>query len=360
MSTSVFLPNYTIGTDAYEQIAEICKPFGNKITLIGGETALHKSSNAIHQALEETEFQVLEEIIYGHDATYENVSRLEKIAAVQQADMLFAVGGGRAVDTVKTLAEKLNKPIFTFPTIASNCAANTAVSVMYEENGEMAGLFFLKSPAKHCFIHTGIIAEAPDQYLWAGIADAISKEYESAFSARDKELNYNDALGVQVVKHSAARLMHYGKDALTSCKENRASFALEQVCLDILMTTALTSVLVQNDYNSSAAHSFYYGATVLESCETHLHGEIVCYGVLVLLTMDQQIDERNRLYAFMDSIGLSTSLQAIGVQSEAALDLLLNKAMTTVDIQCAPYTITKQRYLEAIHELEAYQSTLTV
>lgn len=357
MANSVFLPNYTIGTDAYDAIGAICHTFGTKVAIIGGQTALEKSIDKIKASLAKTDFILTDVQVYGDDATYEHVERLQAIPTVQEADLIFAVGGGRAVDTVKTLAERMAKPVFTFPTIASNCAPNTAVSVMYKATGEMDGLFFLNAPPKHCFIDTEIIAEAPSVYLWAGIADAISKEYESAFSSRGKTLAYTDALGVQVAQNSADRLMTYGKDALDSCTENKTSFALEQVALDILMTTALTSVLVDNDYNSNAAHSFYYGSTVVEGCESHLHGEIVCYGVLLLLTMDGQIEARNRLYDFMRRVDLSVSLEQIGVKNEEEVERILDKALTTVDIDCSPYPITKELYKQAIADLEAYHQT---
>ena len=47
--------------------------------------------------------------------------------------MVFAVGGGRAIDTCKTLCDMENKPVFSFPTIASNCSPVTAVCVIYDD-----------------------------------------------------------------------------------------------------------------------------------------------------------------------------------------------------------------------------------
>ena len=35
-----------------------------------------------------------------------------------------------------------------------------------------------KAPAIHTFINTKIIAESPEKLMWAGIGDALSKEYE--------------------------------------------------------------------------------------------------------------------------------------------------------------------------------------
>ena len=54
---------------------------------------------------------------YGGEASVENIAKLQP--QVAQADMLFAVGGGKAIDTCKVLAHETNRPFFTFPTIAS-------------------------------------------------------------------------------------------------------------------------------------------------------------------------------------------------------------------------------------------------
>ncbi|MCI6736002.1 MAG: glycerol dehydrogenase, partial [Aerococcus urinaeequi] len=64
---------------------------------------------------------------------------------------------------------------------------------------ESAGSYRLHAPAVHSFADSSIIAEAPEQYIWAGIGDAISKEVEVSFSAEGRELAYNNTIGVHIV-----------------------------------------------------------------------------------------------------------------------------------------------------------------
>ncbi len=144
------LPNYTIGTDAYEKVNDIVKSYGTKAVLIGGKTALAKAEHKIKSALTQDVF-VIDSLWYGGNSTYENVARLLQEESVQAAEVLFAVGGGRVCDTVKVVGEKLAKPVFTFPTIGSNCSPVTAVCVIYTEAGEMQGLFFPSKPPVHAF-----------------------------------------------------------------------------------------------------------------------------------------------------------------------------------------------------------------
>ena len=92
------------------------------------------------KALEGTDVEILDFIWYGGNSTYENTEALKNNPTVQAADMVFGVGGGRAVDTCKVFCDQLDKPLFTFPTIASNCAACTAISVCGMASGSVCSL----------------------------------------------------------------------------------------------------------------------------------------------------------------------------------------------------------------------------
>lgn len=353
-SYSIFLPSYTIGLDAYKKVGEICSSFGKTVIVIGGKTALDKAKESIKKAVSNSSLEILDFIWYGGDATYENVEMLKENPMVQKADMVFAVGGGRAVDTCKVLAHKINKPIFTFPTIASNCAPSTSVCVMYDNKGVFKELYFRDQPANHIFICTKIIAEAPKNFLWAGIGDALSKQYECTFSSRNDDLEHYNALGVQISKICAEPLIKYGKKALEDNEAKNTGYELEQVVLDIIISTGLVSKLVINDYNSNLAHSLYYGMTVLKQIEEkHLHGEVVAYGVLVLLLCDKQYYELAKLYKFYKSIGLPTKLADLDVAKEE-LGPVITKALQTEDIVHSPYKITYEMVENSILELEKY------
>lgn len=359
MSLSINLPSISIGTDAYENIEKYCLPYGIKAVVIGGKKALNAAQEAIEKSVEDSKIMITDVLWYGGEATYSNVDRLSEEKAVQNADIIFGVGGGRAVDTTKTLSHKIGKPVFTFPTLASNCAPVTEVCVMYKDNGEMGGLYFSEGPT-HSFIHSQVIAEAPTEYLWAGIGDALSKQIESDFSARNQELEYKDYLGVTVASRTNTALINYGERAMESANNNEVSDALERIALEIILTTGLTSVLVDNNYNSNLAHAFYYGTTAVPAGEKHEHGVLVCYGVLVLLTLDKQYKERDTLYGFMKRINLPTTLEEVSITTEEDLSKVLDKAMGMKDLKVVPYEITRESVYKAIQEVESLEKTFSV
>ena len=356
MANTVFLPSYTIGGDAYKEINKICTPYGKKAVVIGGKTAISKAKQALVDAIQNTDLEIIDFVWYGGDSTYANINALAENPKFQEADMVFAVGGGRAIDTCKTLCDIKNKPVFSFPTIASNCSPVTAVCVIYDdETHAFKELYFPKKSPIHCFINTQIISEAPYTFIWAGIGDALSKQYEAGFSSRGDELDHTNGLGVQISKNCSTQLIKYGFDALNAVKNHKPNHALEQVVSIIIVSTGLVSVLVNNDYNSCLAHSIYYGCTMLKVCEEkHLHGELVSYGVLILLLMDKQEEEFKKVFNFNKSVNLPTCLKDIDINTEADLNTVLDKTMTTNDIVHVPYKITREMIYDAIMQLEQY------
>ena len=116
-SYTVYLPNYSVGPDCYKEIPAVVARYGKKVVLIGGKTALSKAQDEILAAVKDV-LEVTGVVWYGGNSTYENVELLMNTKEVQEADMVFAVGGGRAVDTCKTMSAKMGKPVFAFPTIA--------------------------------------------------------------------------------------------------------------------------------------------------------------------------------------------------------------------------------------------------
>ena len=221
MANTVFLPSYTIGGDAYKEINKICTPYGKKAVVIGGKTAISKAKQALVDAIQNTDLEIIDFVWYGGDSTYANVNALAENPKFQEADMVFAVGGGRAIDTCKTLCDMKNKPVFSFPTIASNCSPVTAVCVIYDdETHAFKELYFPKKSPIHCFINTQIISEAPYNFIWAGIGDALSKQYEAGFSSRGDELDHTNGLGVQISRNCSTQLIKYGLDALNAVKNH--------------------------------------------------------------------------------------------------------------------------------------------
>ncbi len=354
---AVYLPAYSIGEHAYEQIAEVCGTYGQTAVLIGGKKALEAAEAKIRQAVE-GRIQVLAALWYGGECSEENVALLMAQPALQAAAMVFAVGGGKALDTGKCLAEKLGKPVFTFPTIASTCAACTAVSILYEPDGRFKAPFFLERPPRHAFLDMEILAESPSRYMWAGLGDTYAKYFEATVSSRGEQLPHYTALGIAMSSMCLTPLLTYGQQALQDQEAHRSSYALEQTVLAIIVSTAIVSILVTKeriiDYNTGLAHAVFYALTRfpdLKLEENHLHGEVVGFGVLVLLLVDGQREMFKRMYDFNRSVKLPIRLEDIDV-TEADLARLIPQVLQMPDIAHNPYPVTEEMLWQAFTELQ--------
>ena len=208
-------------------------------------------------------------------------------------------------------------------------------------------------------IHSSNIADSPEELLWAGIGDALSKECEAVFASKEDELSHTPMMGVQLSKICTTPLVEYGKKALDDLRANKVSYELEQVALDIIISTGLVSNMVSAApkyyYNSSLAHCVYYGSTVTKGGEKHLHGEIVSLGVLCLLTFGKEYEERERIAKFNLSMGLPVCFEDIEI-TEDDFDAMAEKAMTTTEWDFKPENagVTKESFIQCMKETDEY------
>ena len=351
----VHLPSYSIGDHIYDKIGPVCESYGKAVLLIGGKRALAAAETKIRSYVEKTNLKIIGVELYGNDCTYANVEKLRQLPVYQQADMVFGVGGGKALDTVKCLCITDDKPVFTFPTIASNCAACTSVSIMYNDDGTFLKPNFFVRPAMHAFIDTEIIAKAPVQYMWAGIGDTYAKYYEATISSRNERLEHFTSLGVALSVMCRDPLLEYGVKALADHRQGLCTYDVEQIVLAIVVTTGIASIFLTKDftpdYNSGLAHAIFYALTsypVIE--EKHLHGEVVGFGVLFALLVDGQYDEFEKIYTLNKQLGLPTSLAQIEITEEQWAESI-NRIPEMSDVKHYPYRVTKEMLTTAIQQL---------
>ena len=352
----VHLPSYSIGDKIYEKIGPVCESYGKKVLVIGGRKALAAAYDKIAAYVAQTNLEIIGTEIYGENCTYATVERLRALPLYQEADMVFGVGGGKALDTVKCLCIPDDKPVFSFPTIASNCAATTSVSILYNQDGTFLKPHFFIRPVMHAFIDTQIIAQAPSQYMWAGIGDTYAKYYEALISSRDERLEHFTAVGVAVSQMCRDPLLLYSAQALEDHKQGLCTYAVEQVVLAIVVTTGIASIFLTKDYtpdyNSGLAHAIFYALTaypVIE--ERHLHGEVVAFGILIALLVDGQKEEFEKIYELNKSIGLPTRLSDIEI-TPAQWEECLDRIPTMSDVAHYPYKVTRPMLEDAMKTLE--------
>lgn len=351
---SNYFSNYTISKEAYKQVAQECKLYGKTALLIGGEKALKAGKSKLEKALEGTEISILGEILHKGEATYKSMEEYLIIAQEKKVDMIFGMGGGKALDSAKGTAEKGNLPVFTFPTIAATCAATSALSVVYTQEGHFDSFYSFKKPPRHCFMDLEIIANAPSEFLRAGMGDTIGKHFECHFSSRGDELAHSSYLGREISNLCYAPLANHGVAGLEDCKNHMVSEALGECVLANIVSTGLVSLMVKDEYNSALAHATYYGLVSIKGFEEeNLHGDVVAYGVLVQLAVDGQMDKCKELKMFLDKLGIRTKLKDMGViLSKEGLDSTMDAILAGPDLVHIPYEINKDMLFQGLEIVE--------
>ena len=352
-TSSVILPRYTIGPEAYEAVPAVLSPLGQRIFLIGGEKALAAGLPLFKQAISGTGITLTEAAGYAGPCTIDDAKALAARALGQNAQVIAGMGGGKAIDTAKACAHFAGLPVITLPTIAATCAAVTALSVMYHEDGAFDQFQFLAGPPEFAFIHTGIIAHAPAKYLRAGMGDAIAKYFESSFSARNEVLSYKDALGLSIARTCYEPLSRLGEKALRDCEGGMDSPEFREAVQSVIVSTGLVSLLVRENFNGALAHSLFYAMEDMPQIKACLHGDVVAWGTLVQMMMDGQEEEVREVLHLLKRLKTPVTLYEMGLDTASPIFL---KAVENVpglpDMRCLPYQVTAQMVLEAVQKLE--------
>lgn len=347
-----YFADYTIGKDAYENIKNVCNYLGKRALVVGGETALSKSWDKLSAAM--TEFEIVDKVIYGKECTRQNVQALYENYKNSGVDFVVGVGGGKAIDTSKCLANMLGVKIITIPTIVSTCAASSALAVMYTESHAFDGFWYFDAPAYHTFIDTCIVGEAPIEFFRAGIGDTLAKYYEVEFSARGREKTFKDEMGLSISRMCNEPLLRLAAGAFEDCKAHNFTDRFEQVALIILVSTGMVSMLINNDFNGAVAHAVFYGLTEIPGFEEKFrHGDVIGYTTAVQLMLDNQREEAVKIGNLIRKLGVETTLSQRGVNvSFDYLKPMLTGAINDPDMKVIPYKITEEMIYDAIIKME--------
>jgi glycerol dehydrogenase len=238
-------------------------------------------------------------------------------------DVLVAIGGGKAVDAGKAIAHRLGIPSVMVPSLASNDAPCAAVSVIYTAEGvTLDAEIYAESPAL-VLMDTGVVANAGERYLVAGMGDAMATWYEAracqqnpagitAFGGRPT------LAGAAIAKLCADTIYEQGPEAIASLRARRVSAPLEK----IVEANTLLSGLGYESGGLAAAHAYAQGFTVLQALHSnYLHGEMVAMGILGQLMLESSLEEAERVSRFFIRIGLPVHLGHLGLSPDAAVDL---------------------------------------
>ena len=255
---------------------------------------------------------------FNGEASPGEVNRVAKEATDAGADAIVAVGGGKTMDTAKSVAHPAGLPLVIVPTIASTDAPTSAVAVIYDDDGSFLEYRFFGRNPDVVLVDTAIIAGAPVRFLVAGIGDGLSTFFEADSSATTSKSAMAGGPPLLAAKTLARlcydTLLADGLAARHAAERGVVTPALERV----IEANTLLSGLGFESGGLAAAHSIHNGLTALHETHDYWHGEKVAFGVICLLVLEGKpqvlIDE---VVDFCLRVGLPVTLSDISVDADA-------------------------------------------
>jgi glycerol dehydrogenase len=137
--------------------------------------------------------------------------------------------------------------------------------------------------------------------------------------------------------------MEYGVAAKLAVDRKTVTPAVEKV----IEANILLSGLGFESAGLSSAHGIHEGLVAMEETKGMMHGELVAYGTLGLLVLENYPrTEIDRVFAFSEAVGLPTTLRQLGITDSSPEHL-----MKAADVACMEGLTTHNSYFEVNPEM---------
>lgn len=340
------------GKKALAQSGEAIAHLGANPLIVGGDRSLDIIQPYLGPLLQNHQLKFTQ-ASYRSDCSEASLAHLRQIVTTKKADLIIGIGGGKALDTAKLLAHQCHLPIVTIPTSAGTCAAWTALSNVYSDQGAFLYDVSLAKCPDLLILDYGLIKTGPSRILVAGIGDAIAKWYEASVSSGHSE---------QTMTIAAVQQARVLRDILFQ----KSTVALQEpggeTWQEVVDATVLLAGLIGGiggaQCRTVAAHAVHNGLTHLSASHGTLHGEKVAYGILVQLRLEEMlqgnqlaITARQQLLKFYNEIGLPKTLGDLGL-GEISLSELCRAAEVAChsnsDIHRLPFRVIPEQLVAAM------------
>lgn len=357
---------YVQGEDELLNLGYFVKLYGDSALLIAHPDDVARVKAKLDATAETFGIRFVESGFTG-ECSRQEVARLQAVAAENGCTCTIGLGGGKAIDTAKCVAQGDN--LIIVPTIAATDAPTSHSAVLYTPDGAFDDYAYFKQSPSVILIDTTVIANAPTRFLVSGMGDALSTYFEARATAQSfSNVNAGLPCGYREGKCGAAKgtnaamalatlcyqtLLADGVKAKIACDSNQVTPALE----NIIETNILLSGLGFESGGLAAAHAIHDGLTILPGTHHFFHGEKVAFGTLAQLVLENApTEEIETVLAFCTQVGLPVCLADIGVDSITPEELqqVAEKACIPEEsVHSMPFPVTPERVGAAIMAADA-------
>lgn len=352
---------YVQGEDELLNLGYFIKTFGESALLIAHKDDIERVRTKLNITAEKFGVKFIESNFNG-ECSRKEVARLQELAKENSCSCTIGLGGGKAIDTAKCVAE--GDSLIIVPTIAATDAPTSHSAVLYTEDGAFDDYAYFKQSPSVVLIDTTVIAKAPTRFLVSGMGDALSTYFEArATSKAYANVNAglpcgaregvcaptkgtNTALALATLCYQT--LLNDGKKAKDACECNLVTQSLE----NIVEANILLSGLGFESGGLAAAHAIHDGLTILEGTHKYFHGEKVAFGTLSQLVLENAPKEEiEKVLGFCLEVGLPVCLSDIGVNEiseEELIEVAKKSCIPEESVHSMPFDVTVESVAAAI------------
>ncbi|WP_338145069.1 glycerol dehydrogenase [Cryobacterium algoritolerans] len=346
---------YVQGKGAIERLGEFVAQIGSSPLIVSDDVVWGFAGEQVTASFAAADLRV-ERVAFGKFATAAVVDALVEKILETKADVIVGVGGGSTVDAAKAAGYLAGIRWVSVPTVASTDAPTSALAVIYNEEGEFVEYRFFPRNPDLVLIDTQIVANAPVEFLIAGVGDALATWLEARATAAANATTMAGGLptqtGTALAKLSWDVIWENALPALDAVRDNLVTPALEK----LVEANTLLSGLGFESGGLAAAHAIHNGLTAAPQTHGLTHGQKVNIGSMAQLVLEgAPRAEIEDFIEFTTLVGLPTTLTEIGLTLDDEKELqAIGKAATLPGetIHNMPFVVTADDVVDALKSIE--------
>ncbi|MEC0129037.1 iron-containing alcohol dehydrogenase family protein [Paenibacillus pabuli] len=308
---------YVHEANILEQSGSRIAQLGQHALIIAGESAWKAVQPYLLPSLEEHKVKFHVQLFHG-EVTTGQIDTFTQQAFDLDVDLIIGVGGGKVLDLSKAVAEQAQLPIVTVPTIAATCAAWSALTVLYDEQGQSAGYRPLRRSPNLVLADPHILASAPRRYLAAGIGDTLVKWHEFAVNLSGNATSLTLRNSVSTAKLALDILEAHAIDVYESTDTTGSTPQFRDVADAIIVLAGLVGSISDGSLHAAIAHGLHDSLTKLPETHASLHGEKVAFGLFTQWILEGKAgDELQELLTLLHKLNLPITLAQLGIQQQS-------------------------------------------
>lgn len=313
---------YTQGPGALEELGRLTTQHGNSALVIADSDVWDIVGDAIESSFDAVT-GTFEQTVFGGECTTDEIDRLTEIAGEVDAEVVVGLGGGKTIDTAKSVCAHTGATLGSVPTVASTDSPTSSLSIVYGEDGVWKAAEQHEFHPAFVLVDSQVIARAPTRWFVSGIGDALATWYEAKTTWDSGGTTvFGDRptyTGMALAETCHGLLRDHAEGAVRAVEVGAVTESVEAV----IEATVLLSGLGFENGGLAAAHAVHDGLTSLSTASGVTHGEKVTVGLLTQLVLEGKADETVLDFvSFARTVGLPVTLADLGVASPSRAELL--------------------------------------